>query len=261
MPPVSSAATELVAPRLAAGRACVLGLFAFRGRFETQLADQGGDMAEALQMILGATQWAEASGALQFATPTEEQLLRAAPSAWLDEALRAVARWHEESLGALLWALSLADARAYDTEFEAEALFRTLPFLSDSPFVTEPDMEPDRELSAMLDGVKLRDRAAIEAERERAQLWLWRARTTELVQQGQRPRAELEAVVRDTTKQAAQRGVIPAKDGDFAAFGKPFAELSAQEYVVASSIATARLRALNWLCRHSDDWDNVPLTT
>jgi hypothetical protein len=109
----------------------------------------------------------------------------------------------------------------------------------------------------MLAGVELRAPEAIEAERGLAELWLWRARTRQLMDEGRNLGAKLEEVA----ARAAAREEIATTDGDFVAFEKAYRQLSAQEYAVASSIATARLRALNWVCRHADDWDAVALTT
>ena len=246
-----------MSPRDVAGRAIALGLFGFRGRFETVLAETQGDLTEALQMIVGAMDWAEESGAKAFCTPTEAQLFGLPASSWMDPTLRNLSRWHEESLGSLLWALELVDAKGYDELFDGEALFRTLPFLSDSPFVTRDDMAPREEVEAMLGAVSLRSAAAIETERQLAEIWLWRARTKQLMDEGR----NLGAVLEEVAEKAGATDRIATQDGDFVAFGKPYKQLSPQEYVVASSIATARLRALNWVCRHSEDWDDVPLTT
>lgn len=251
--------TEIVSAELIAARACVLGLIAFRGRFETVIADGKGDMTEALQMVLGAMDWAEQSGVRVYATKTEDHLFGTPPASWVDPTLRGVARWHEESLGALLWCLELAEAVPYDDGFDGEKLFRTLPFLSDSPFVTGEDMTPRQELDAMLQGATRRDAEAIGVEQRRAELWLWRARQTQRLQDGSASHNE---VVNAVAERVADAGdLAEASDGDLVAFGKRYAGLSDQEVAIATSIATSRLRALRWVCGTADDWDAVSLDT
>lgn len=253
--------TDIVSAKLIAARACVLGLIAFRGRFETVIADGKQDMTEALQMVLGGMDWTEQSGVRVYATQTEDHLFGTAPASWVDPTLRGVARWHEESLGALLWCLELAEAVPYDDGFDGEKLFRTLPFLSDSPFVTEEDMAPREELDAMLVGAKRRDSAEIQTERARAELWLWRARQTQRIADGSAARTEVMPGVADRVGRATAQGLARADDGDLLAFGKRYEALETQELAIANSIATSRLRALNWVCGRADDWDKVPLET
>ena len=254
-------AAEIVSAKLVAARACVLGVLAFRGRFETVIADAKGDMTEALQMVLGVMDWAEQSGVRVYATKTEDHLFGTAPASWVDPTLRGVARWHEESLGSLLWCLDLAEPVPYDDGFDGEKLFRTLPFLSDSPFVTREDMTPREELDAMLEGATLRDTDEIRAERARAELWLWRARQAQQVAEGKAARTEVMPRVAERATQAASEGILEASDGDFLAFGKRYEALGEQEHAIATSIATSRLRALNWACGRAHDWDAVPLDT
>jgi hypothetical protein len=67
-----------------------------------------------------------------------------------------------------------------------------------------------------------------------------------------------------TAAVAAEAGDIPAALAeDFPAFGKPYRELSAQEYSIATSIAMERHRALNWICGRApgNQLDLTPLDT
>ena len=65
--------------------------------------------------------------------------------------------WSGEALGALLWALQLAELPAYDHPFDPQFVVALSP-----------------------DEGSLRDSEDVELERDSARLWHWRARTTEL---------------------------------------------------------------------------------
>src|SRR5436190_18189119 len=69
--------------------------------------------------------------------------------------------WQAEGLGVLLWALGRLGLPPYDLAFDH-----------------------DRLLAAPLDGATLRPAAEIEQARQTARLWHWRARTSELQQEG-----------------------------------------------------------------------------
>jgi hypothetical protein len=111
----------------------------------------------------------------------------------------------------------------------------------------------------------LRPRKEIEAMRDLAQLWHWRARTTQLQQRGDvEPPADLtfEEIISMTANGALEAGDIPRVIGDdFPAFGKAYAELDSEELAIATSIAQERHFGLNWLCGYSRDWDETPTDT
>ena len=152
--------------------------------------------------------------------------------------------WHGEALGTLLWALQLAELPAYDTPFD-----------------------PDEVAAAALDDAALRNGEEIELERETARLWHWRARTSELQDRGDDDQVELperyssfEQLIAATAMRGFEQGVLPAPTrGDFGAFGKVYRHLSPEQHAEAESVAAERHHALNWLCGHGSDWDDVPL--
>lgn len=151
--------------------------------------------------------------------------------------------WRGEALGTLLWALQLEELPPYD-----------------EPFVTEEVVE------ALLEAADLRDREAIELERESARLWHWRARTTAVQADGsiELPErfASFDQLIAATAMRGFEQGLLPAPmRGDFRAYGKVYRHLSREQQAEAHSIASERQHALGWLCGEGDGWDDVPLDT
>ena len=151
--------------------------------------------------------------------------------------------WQAEGLGVLLWALGRAELPPFDHAFD-----------------------PDRLLAATLDGATLRAAQEIEQARETARIWLWRARTTALQEEGAVALPErwqsFDQLIAATAMRGHERGLLPRPlRGDFPAFGKVYRELPPDERAEAESIAWERLRALNWLCGLGPSWDDVPADT
>jgi hypothetical protein len=149
--------------------------------------------------------------------------------------------WAGEALGALLWALGLAELPPYDRTFE----------------------EPER---IELAGASLRPAEELEHERAAARLWHWRARTAELEEREDvslPPRyASLDQLVAATAVRGHQQGLLPPPSrGDFPAYGRVYRHLSPAERDEAHSIALERHHALEWLLRPGEGWNDVPLDT
>jgi hypothetical protein len=147
--------------------------------------------------------------------------------------------WAGEALGTLLWALQLAELPPYDTPFTADAL------------------------GADLATAALRPADDVEAERETARLWHWRARTAELDPRDlPQPYASVDQLVASAAMRGYERGVLPQPlRGDFRAFGKIYRHLSPEEHAEAHALAAERNHALNWLCGEGSTWEDVPLDT
>ena len=151
--------------------------------------------------------------------------------------------WLGEGLGTLLWGLQLTDLPPYDEPFDPGAV------------VALDAREGD-----------LRDAEEIEAERESARLWHWRARTNDLQEAGllELPArySSLDQLVAATAMRGYEQGILPSPmRGDFRAFGKVYRHLAPQQQAEALSIALERHHALNWLCGHGTGWHDVPLDT
>lgn len=153
------------------------------------------------------------------------------------------AAWHGEALGALLWALQLAELPPYDQAFH------TYDVLGADP--SEGRLRPAEE---------------IVLERDSARLWHWRARTAELQAAGTLSLPErfasFDQVIAATAMRGFEQGLLPAPlRGDFRAFGKVYRHLSPAQLAEAHAIAAERHHALAWLAGAGRTWDDVPLDT
>lgn len=158
--------------------------------------------------------------------------------------------WLMESLACCLWALELLpELPAYDTQ-SSDLLDYANKIAGQTAF-------------------RLRSVADIERARSVAELWHWRSRTRQLMEETQPlpPLPEgltLEKIIQMASAKAAKEGIIPSPIGDdFPAFGKAYRDLSQEEYSTATSIASERHRALNWICGRApkNQWDKTPTDT
>lgn len=164
------------------------------------------------------------------------------------------AGWLAESIACLLWALQIVpEMPSYDQEASHE-LVKALPATSVKDLVKQAQLRPHGE---------------IKKQRELAELWHWRARTRRLQEEGRLngPLAggyTIDQVIEVTATKAAERGDLPNPIGsDFPAMGKPYRDLSSEEFAALTSIAQARHKALNWLCGFSPSgrWADTPTGT
>ena len=151
--------------------------------------------------------------------------------------------WAGEALGTLLWVLQLAELPPYDQPFDSEEIAQT-----------------------ELGGARLRDDEEIELERESARLWHWRARTTDLQQDGtiELPRqyASFDQLVAAIAMRGYEEGLLPTpKRGDFGAFGTSYRHLTAAQHAEAHSLAAERHQALGWVTSPGTDWNEIRLDT
>jgi Domain of unknown function (DUF4272) len=176
-------------------------------------------------------------------SPHEQTLLTEPAAAWnAEDVVDAV--WRGEALGTIVWALGEAELPPYDTPFDHASLAGHLE----------------------LEDVELRDDEEVDAEREVARLWHWRARTALLQRE---ERLELpgrwrsgEQLVAASAMVGHERGLLPLPvRGDFPAFGRPFRELDDQQVTLVHSIAAERHYALEWLCGAGPDWDSIRTDT
>lgn len=98
--------------------------------------------------------------------------------------------------------------------------------------------------------VRLRSDEDLAHERERWELWYWRANDA-----SDAPDSfpEVVAEVRKT-------GIIPIVSDDFATDdGRPFNDLGAEEQDHLAWLSELRLRTLNWVCGFGQSWESAPL--
>jgi hypothetical protein len=189
------------------------------------------------------------AGAWERMTRDEQTFAETLPCDVTEQQL-ADASWRMESYAVLLWSLELLEELPpFDSQIENVSLLE----LADRP----------------LESVRLRNSADIEQLRRLAELWHWRSRTRQLVEEGQNPAPvegfpNMDSVVRYTAKKLHTEGVLrEIKDEDFVVKCKPYRELTLLEWSQVRSIATERHLALNWLCGLAPDnrWDLTPTTT
>lgn len=169
------------------------------------------------------------------------------------------ASWRIEALQVLAWALGLiAKLPPYDAEAQSA-------FLSLIP--ADDGGEFSRSASLI-------ERQEIEKAREAAELWHWRSRTRDLIEDGQpwpsTPEAaaigvtSFDGIVRHTARSLAAEGTLTdVIDDDFPAFGKAYRDLTDDEWSRVRSITMERHFALNWLCGYApgNRWDKTPTDT
>jgi hypothetical protein len=243
-----------------AARAVCLGVLTFRARFEGVRFDDDARAAEqAAGMIAGVGNWFRDAGLTPSLIAPEQALFELPPNCWERPVLQAIAEaMIEESIAVLFAGLNLVAALpAYDSRVDGEELLRLLPFLSDSPFVTHHGMDPREEWTVMATSVSRAPDADVARGAQIAGLWWWRAVSESLVRAGTLRRARLAEILRDGAATSGALG-IPSADGDFAAFGKPYASLTADEHKAVSVIAEARVRAFRWM-QGDVPWDEVPM--
>ncbi len=97
---------------------------------------------------------------------------------------------------------------------------------------------------------KARDLVEIANERERLELWYWRATDA----------ADASEMLREVVADIRRSDLIPIRGDDFVtANSLAFSDLSSDSRSEIAHEAEQRLLSLNWVCGFGDSWDNVPL--
>jgi hypothetical protein len=164
------------------------------------------------------------------------------------------ASWLAESIVCLLWALQIVpELPPYDQEASHESV-KMLPAASIKDLIKQAHLRPQEE---------------IKKQRDIAELWHWRARTRKLQEEG-RLHGQLvggqtiEQIIEFSASKASENGDLPRPIGsDFPAMGKPYRDLSFEEFAMVTSIAQERHKAFNWLCGLSPSgrWADTPTDT
>jgi hypothetical protein len=198
------------------------------------------------------------TGLWEYMSPSEVDLAEAtivtmSPQQQVD------ACWRVEAAQVLMWSLGLIpQLPPYDTQANHDLLKQI----------------PTADIARFVSSAKLRTESEIDQERANAELWHWRSRTRQLMEEGREFPANEQSmdagfnsyddIVRYTARRFAAEGRMPACiDDDFPVKGKAYRKLSAQEWSEARSITLERHYALNWLCGYApgNDWDKTPTDT
>jgi hypothetical protein len=164
------------------------------------------------------------------------------------------ASWLAESIACLLWALGqLEEMPGYDEEASFEWI--------KSHLVNR--VQEDTKSAC------LRSAEEIDRKRDLAELWNWRCRTRRLLESKEvsvvlQNGMTMDEIVRLCAIKATEEYAFNSPIGnDFPAFGKPFREISVDEFAMATSIAQERHRAFNWLCGYApgNRWNETPTDT
>ncbi len=166
--------------------------------------------------------------------------------------------WRIEALQVLAWAVGLvAGLPPYDTPANHDLL----------------EVIPSEALEGFVKSVRLLPSVEIDRARDLAELWHWRSRTRQLIEEGRAldPDPKMRAagfetfddVVRFTARLCKEEGRIETIDEDFAVHKKAYRDLSSEEWTDIRSITVERHLAFNWLCGCAPDnqWDDTPLDT
>jgi hypothetical protein len=110
--------------------------------------------------------------------------------------------------------------------------------------------QPWDKVRSLQSRARIRSDEELAAERERWELWYWRA--TEA--------SDDPETLRDVVEELRETGLIPVVDDDLANDeGTPFSQLDHDEQDDVAWIAEYRLRALNWVCGFGESWESAPL--
>ncbi len=197
------------------------------------------------------------AGLWQAVSPAERELARATIVTMTPEQ-QVDATWRVESAQVLMWALgSIPKLPAYDAQADHDLLKAI----------------PSANIPAFISSARLRKESEIDRARDDAELWHWRSRTRQLIEEGQefavddQTRAagfnSYDDIVRFTVRKLAEEGRIRAIAGDFPAKGKAYRRLNEEQWSEVRSITMERHFALNWLCGHApgNQWDKTPTDT
>jgi hypothetical protein len=164
------------------------------------------------------------------------------------------AMWRLESVVALMWALGIInDFPPFDTQSNAELL----------------NQIPHEDIDRFINNAKLLSDSVIEKKRSLAELWHWRSRTRQLVEEKNVPPAELgfssfNQIVQEVANEAYKQGDLSqVMDNDFLAKDKAYRDLTNEEWSEVRSITMERHHALNWMCGYAQNnrWDKTPTDT
>lgn len=186
-------------------------------------------------------------------TKDEQEFIQAVPpKIKVQQHLEAM--WCLEAASVLMWSMGIIkDFPAFDTQSDAE-LLKLIPHENTDEFINKAVLLPNE---------------SIERKRSLAELWHWRSRTRQLIEEKKTPQVKLgftsfDQIVQMTANETFKQGDLPQIiDNDFVAKGKAYRNLTDEEWSEVRSITMERHRTLNWICGYARDnkWDKTPTNT
>ncbi len=186
-------------------------------------------------------------------TREEQEFLQSAPpKIKFQQHLNAM--WRLESAAVLMWALGLiTDFPSFGNQSNPEILKQI----------------PHENIDKFINGSLLLAENEIENKRSLAELWHWRSRTRQLIEEKRVPPQELgfnsfDQIVEQVANEAFRQGDLSQViDNDFVAKGKAYRDLTDEEWSEVLSITMERHHALNWICGYAqrNQWDKTPTET
>lgn len=208
-----------------------------RAETATDEADEAFDLRE----------WLREQRLLDLAAPDERELLeRTAGSLTHEEVSRW--SWQGEALAALAWALQLAriDPPGVPTDLGTALAHIPSPWDAAGEWRRQARLQPE---------------STIITERERAELWRWRA-VTEAARREATPGeiGDIETAIADVVAEVSSTGIIAGvREGDFAVGNQRLRDLAPHDLDDLQAATTERVRALNWLCGFGQTWQDTPV--
>ncbi|MBI2682845.1 MAG: DUF4272 domain-containing protein [Acidobacteriales bacterium] len=248
--------SALVTPRQAAERLCALTAILRRTDIERTFQPEDDEKIdeEACQQALEDENdlrgWLDARKLWGLLSPREVELLQTPMGLWSRQQILN-GLWRLESAGILLWTLGdLPACPPFDENFPPEDIHPMLPWF--------------RDVETFFSVAILREEDEIRATRDLAELWHWRARTSQVARSPKKygvTVGQLQEIVRRSADAGERDHLFTPIDHDFPAFQKPYRELNEDQLWMATSIALERHYILNWLCGYAEEWDDVPTDT
>jgi len=165
----------------------------------------------------------------------------------LDDDQMASVAWQAEGLATLGWALGLAELSPLGDLRQVEAVLELVP-------------SPWDATAAWIGNAGLRSEPVVARERDRAELFEWRASIEAPRRIATGPeRTEYDEAIADVASEVEGTGLAVVANGDLLIADIPLASLQDDMLERLMALAEERLRALNWLCGFGDSWDRVPL--
>ncbi len=235
---------ELRAPEEVAARCIVLAALIRRLSIESLASDRNDDglSGEAYDLRV----WLQTENLWDRLGATEVALLDR-PLGRLDDDEMASVAWQAEGLAALGWGLGLAELPPLGDLSQVEPVLELVP-------------SPWDATAAWIGNAGLRPEPVVAHERDRAELFEWRASIEAPRRIATGPeRTEYDEAIADVASEVGGTGLAVVANGDLLIADIPLASLQDDMLERLRALAEERLRALNWLCGFGDSWDRVPL--